>query len=130
MIQVDPYEVIFDGLHAGNPFCGHADRPAMPLIEQCAREVHDSVAHHDVNEADRSQRLGLELRVEPLADGRVGGRARLRLGGNARQCVQIDWRGSRCLRAGDRVMNRRGLIRLFGGARSKRISRTGGIRAQ
>jgi hypothetical protein len=51
-------------LTPGIPFCGYADRPAMPLIEQCAREVHDSVAHHDVNEADRSPRLTLELRMD------------------------------------------------------------------
>ena len=83
-----PHKVIFDGLDPGNPFCGDADRPAMPLIEQCARKVHDSVAHHDVNEADRSPPLALELRIEPLANGRVTGRPGLRLGGNARQRVQ------------------------------------------
>src|SRR6516225_6084304 len=34
---VDPHKVIFDGLDPGNTFRGHADRPALPLIEQRAR---------------------------------------------------------------------------------------------
>src|SRR5207244_533510 len=54
---VDPHKVIFDGLDPGNTFCGYMDRSAMPLIEQRARKVHNSVAHHDVDEADWSPRL-------------------------------------------------------------------------
>src|SRR6516162_337139 len=86
--EVDPYKVIFDGLDPGNTFRGHADRPALPLIEQRARKVHDSVAHHDVNETDWSPPLALELRIEPLANGGITGRPGLCLGGNARQRVQ------------------------------------------
>src|SRR5262249_25580319 len=65
---VDPHKVIFDGLNPGNTFCGHADRAAVALIEQRARKVHDSVAHHDVNEADRRPGLSLEVRIKTLAD--------------------------------------------------------------
>src|SRR5207249_11549174 len=51
-------------------------------------KVHNSVAHHDVNEADWSPPLALELRIEPLANGRVTGRPVLRLGGDGCQRVE------------------------------------------
>src|SRR5262249_42768823 len=53
-----------------------------------ARKVDNSIAYHDVNKADRSPWLGLELGVEPLANGRIAGRPRLCLCGNTRQRVQ------------------------------------------
>src|SRR5262245_64199995 len=86
--RVDPDKMIFDGLNSGNVFRGHADRPAMPLIEQRAREVHDSVSHNHVYESDWSPRLALEFRIEPLANGRITGRPGLRLGGYGCQRVQ------------------------------------------
>jgi len=45
------HEAIFDALDSGNTFCGHADRIAVPFIEQRARQVHNSVAHYHVDEA-------------------------------------------------------------------------------
>jgi hypothetical protein len=50
--------------------------------------VHDSVAHHHVDESDRRPRLSLEVRIEPFANGRVTGRPGLRFGGNGRERVQ------------------------------------------
>src|SRR5262245_38549895 len=86
--RVDPDKMIFDGLNSGDVFRGHTDRAAVALIEQRARKVHDSVAHHHVDESDRRPRLALEFRIEPLANGRVTGRPGLRLGGNGRERVQ------------------------------------------
>ena len=47
----------------------------MPLVEQRAGKVHDSIAHHDGDEPDWSPWLGFELCIEPLANGCASGRA-------------------------------------------------------
>jgi len=80
--------MIFNGLDPGDLFRGRADRPALPFIEQRARQAHDAIADHDIDETNRGPPLSLEFRVNPLANRHVAGQPWVRLGYDARQRMQ------------------------------------------